>query len=241
MIKAGTLYLIPNTIGGSTDTVSPYVIETINKNKILHFAVEEVRSARRFLSLLGIKTAVSRNALQCVSTFYEIGKHSGQIQLNNCIDILLHGQNMGLLSEAGCPGIADPGAELVHLAHQNNINVTPLAGPSSIILALMASGLNGQQFAFHGYLPKERKERIQKLLKLEKAALTGATQIFIETPYRSQYILEDFVEHCNDNTRLCVASDLTLPSEFIKTKTVNNWKGHLPDIHKRPTVFLMGR
>ena len=157
------------------------------------------------------------------------------------LDPVYEGNDLGILSEAGCPCIADPGADLVSMAHQQNIEVVPLVGPSSILLALMGSGMNGQAFKFNGYLPKDRKLRIDAILKLEKEANKGVTQIFIEAPYRNQYLLEDIVENSNTNTKLCIATDLTLDSEMIITRPIGQWKKKLPSINKKPTVFLLGK
>ena len=146
------------------------------------------------------------------------------------------------MSEAGCPGVADPGAELVRLAHSKNIQVIPLVGPSSILLALMASGMNGQSFCFNGYLPKEQKERVNKLKELERLALkNNQTQLFIETPYRNNHMVDDVLANCNGETSFCIACDITLPTEFIYTKTINEWKKQKPDINKRPALFIIGR
>jgi 16S rRNA (cytidine1402-2'-O)-methyltransferase len=152
----------------------------------------------------------------------------------------IEGKNVGIISEAGCPAVADPGAQLVKLAHEKNIKVFPLVGPSSIILALMASGMNGQNFCFHGYLPIEKNERIKKLKLLEENAKRNKqTQIFIETPYRNNQLFEDILKTCNPDTRLCIATDLTLSTEFIITKTISKWKQTKPELHKRPAVFLL--
>ena len=170
-----------------------------------------------------------------------LNEHTEDKALPDLLKTLLAGKDVGLMSDAGCPGVADPGAKLVALAHQKGIRVVPLVGPSSILLALMASGLNGQQFAFLGYLPVDKTERNQKLKEIEKRAQThNETQIFIETPYRNQHMLEALLSTCHANTRLCIASQVSLADEFIVTKSISGWKQSAPpDLHKKPTVFLL--
>ena len=170
-----------------------------------------------------------------------LNEHTQDKDLAALIAPLLAGKNVGLMSDAGCPGVADPGAKLVALAHQKNIKVVPFVGPSSILLSLMASGLNGQQFAFLGYLPVDKQARNIKLKEIEKRSQThNETQIFIETPYRNQHMLEAILTSCNANTRLCIASQVSLPDELILTKRISEWKqSPLPDLHKKPTVFLL--
>ena len=151
------------------------------------------------------------------------------------------GKNIGVISDAGCPGVADPGADVVALAHQKNIKVVPLVGPSSILLSLMASGFNGQSFCFNGYLPKEKKDRVRKLKDLERMAIAQKqTQLFIETPYRNQHVLTDLLANCNPNSKLCIAVDITMASEQIVTKTIAEWKNTVIDLNKRPCIFLLG-
>jgi len=170
----------------------------------------------------------------------ELSEHTKADELDTLIAPLLAGKDVGLISEAGCPAVADPGANLVRLAHRKNVRVVPLVGPSSIMLALMASGMNGQRFAFHGYLPVDKAERKRKLQELEAASRSrDETQIFIETPYRNRQLLEAMVEACHGETELCVASDLTTPAERIETKTISQWKKALPQIDKQPAVFLL--
>ena len=169
-----------------------------------------------------------------------LDEHTPSDDLVTLLDPLLAGHDVGLLSEAGCPAVADPGAELVRLAHKNNIRIIPLVGPSSILLALMASGLNGQQFAFNGYLPIESNARISKIIELEKLSISrNQTQIFIEAPYRNQKLLEQLVKTCSDSTNLCIASHLTFSNEMVATRTVKEWNRSLPDINKIPTIFLL--
>jgi 16S rRNA (cytidine1402-2'-O)-methyltransferase len=231
---AGTLYLIPVTLGNSPlqNVIPAYALEILNR--LEHFIVEDLRSARRYLKKAGVTRAIDD------LSFYLMNEHTEQQDLEEPLAILSSGKDAGLLSEAGAPAIADPGSGLVALAHRNEIRVVPLAGPSSILMALMASGMNGQSFRFHGYLPVKKSLRLGSLRKIEKIATeTGETQIFMETPYRNMSLLEDIVSTCRDNTLLCVAADISLSSEMVKTKTVREWKGKLPDIHKRPAVFLL--
>ncbi len=236
MTPQGTLYLIPTTLGETAETadVLPMKINAVI-NLIDEYIVENEKSARQYLKKMGIKKPLQEIIL------HPLNQHTVAQEISGYLDNIANGKNIGIISEAGCPGIADPGAEVVALAHERNVPVVPLVGPSSILLALMASGFNGQSFTFHGYLPKERHERIKKLKELEKAAQRKQTQLFIETPYRNMHLLEDLVNSCNGNTRLCIACDITLPTEFIKTKRMAEWKKQLPDIHKKPTIFLIYR
>ncbi len=231
----GTLYLIPVTLGDDniTSVLPPDVVSIVQKLDV--FIVESEKSARHFLST--IKTLKPVREL----TLHLLNEHTNDKDVSALLKPLLAGQNVGLMSDAGCPGIADPGAKLVALAHQKNIKVIPFVGPSSILLSLMASGLNGQQFAFLGYLPVDKQARNLRLKEIEKRSLTHKeTQIFIETPYRNQHMLEAILSTCHPNTKLCVACDISLNTEMIATKTVANWKqSPLPDLHKRPTVFLL--
>lgn len=234
MEAKGCLYLIPTTLGESQiDTVIPSHVKEII-NTIDEYIVEDERSARRYLKKAGIIKDLAEIIL------HPLNKHTNTEEISSYLNNINNGKNIGIISEAGCPGVADPGAEMVKIAHQKNIRVVPLVGPSSILLALMASGFNGQNFTFNGYLPKEKGERIKKLKDLEKAIFQkNETQIFIETPFRNQNLLEDIVNICHPSTMLCIACDITLPSEFIQTKSVNEWKKKLPDINKRPAIFLI--
>ncbi len=231
----GTLYLIPVTLGGDNinQVLPPDVVSVAQKLET--FVVESEKSARQFLS--AIKTAKPVREL----TLNLLNEHTDDKTIPDLLKPLLAGQDVGLMSDAGCPAIADPGAKLVALAHQKGIRVVPLVGPSSILLSLMASGLNGQQFAFLGYLPVDKAQRIARLKEIEKRAQTHKeTQIFIETPYRNMHMLEAILSTCHANTRLCIASQVSLPDEFIVTKTINGWiQSALPDLHKKPTVFLL--
>ncbi|MBR6660126.1 MAG: SAM-dependent methyltransferase [Paludibacteraceae bacterium] len=229
------LYLIPNTLGEcETSNVLPAInIDIIRKIK--HFIVEDVRTARRFLKK--VDSNINIDELQ----FYTLNKHTSPNELSSYLEPLEKGFDMGVISEAGCPAIADPGAEVVKMAQTKNLKVVPLVGPSSILLGLMASGFNGQSFAFVGYLPIQGNERTQRIKQLEKRAKTeNQSQIFIETPYRNQKLLSEILSTCQGNTKLCIACDITLESEYIKTKSINEWKkSALPDLNKRPSIFIL--
>ncbi|MGQ0442933.1 MAG: SAM-dependent methyltransferase [Methylophilaceae bacterium] len=231
----GTLYLIPVTLGDDNlNKVLPQeVIATTQK--LDTFVVESEKTARHFLSMIKTAKPVRELALHLLN------EHTEDKDLPTLLSPLLAGKDVGLMSDAGCPGIADPGAKLVELAYQKNIRVIPLVGPSAILLSLMASGLNGQQFAFLGYLPVDKALRSQKLKEIEKRSLVQReTQIFIETPYRNQHMMEAILSTCQPSTRLCVACDISLITELIATKTVATWKkSTLPDLYKHPAVFLL--
>lgn len=198
------------------------------------YVAENEKSARGFIKLMA--SNVPQDKLQ-ISV---LNKYTKLEEIPTFLEPAMEGEHIGLLSEAGMPGIADPGADIVRLAHELGIRVVPVTGPSSILLALAASGLNGQQFAFHGYLPIEKHERKMKIRQLDKeSAKLNQTQIFIETPYRNLAMLNDLVQYCNPNTLLCIATDITLISEEIHTKTIGEWERDFPDIHKRPSVFLL--
>jgi 16S rRNA (cytidine1402-2'-O)-methyltransferase len=230
----GNLYLIPTPIGTApasfyTPLYLSELIQSIN-----YYIVENERTGRRHLLKMGIKTPIDD------LHFFVLNKHTQQKDIESFLEPALKGHSTGLLSEAGLPGIADPGASITKLAHQKNIRVIPVTGPSSIFLALMASGLNGQNFAFSGYLPINKKEKIKTIRKLEKTSVSeNQTQIFIEAPYRNNQLLEDLINSCHPETLLCIAANITMDSEFIATKTIGNWKKQLPDLHKRPAVFLL--
>jgi 16S rRNA (cytidine1402-2'-O)-methyltransferase len=238
-VKLGTLYLIPVTLGDDDiaallpKSLPPEVIVTAQK--LEHFVVETEKPARQFLS--AIKTAKPVREL----SLSLLNEHTQDKDLAALLTPLLAGHDVGLMSDAGCPGVADPGAKLVELAHKKGIKVVPFVGPSSILLSLMASGLNGQCFAFLGYLPVDKVVRISKLKEIEKRAQTHKeTQIFIETPYRNMQMLEAILSTCNANTRLCIACHVSLSDEFIYTKRISEWKQSiLPELNKKPTVFLI--
>ena len=232
----GKLYLIPSLLGESpvSRALPAFNIQIIAKLK--YFIVEEIRTARRFL-----KKVNPESDFETLSFFIN-NEHSSEQELISFIEPLLNGEDMGLLSEAGTPCLADPGAGIVSLASQHDIRVIPLVGPSSILLSLIASGFNGQNFAFHGYLPIDNTGRRKKIRELEKSVYSDdQTQIFIETPYRNTQLFHSITETCSDHTLLCLATNLTMESESIVVKSVRNWKGNKPDIHKKPTVFLLYR
>lgn len=229
------LYLIPTLLGDtSNELASPAGHHAIVSN-LENFIVENIRTARRFLKQAGYTTP-----FEDVS-FLLLNKHTKSEESMTYLNAALAGKDIGLLSEAGCPCIADPGQLIAARAHELGIEVRPLTGPSSIILALMASGLNGQAFCFHGYLPIHQNLRIKKIKDLEKASQeTGATQIFMETPFRNMQLLDDILKNCHPNTRLCIAADLTLPSQYIRTHPISRWRSmQNPNLHKRPAVFLI--
>ncbi len=232
---SGTLYLIPNSLGEcNLENVLPSVnFEIIRKLK--HFIVEDIRTARRFLKK--VDKEINIDELQ----FYTLNKHTSPEEISSYLSPLRTGSDAGIISEAGCPAIADPGAEIVRIAQAQNYRVVPLVGPSSILLALMASGFNGQSFAFAGYLPIQGNERIQAIKQLEKRAQhEKQSQLFIETPYRNMKMLEDILNICQPKTQLCIACDITLETEYIKAKSIAEWKKEkLPDLNKRPCIFLM--
>lgn len=231
----GKLYLIPSLLFPETEK---QVLPNYNHEVILatkHFLVENERTARRFIS--GLHLGLKIEDLH----FYRLDKDTQTSDIEHVFQLIEKGENIGVISEAGCPGVADPGSLAVALAHQKDIDVVPLVGPSSILLSLMASGFNGQSFVFHGYLPIEKNERVLMIKKLEKEAVSKKqTQIFIETPYRNSSIFADLLIFCQPNTLLCVACDITSPEQFIKTLPISKWKKMNPDLNKRPTVFLLG-
>lgn len=230
----GTLYLIPSPLGDSPlDAILPPNTLALIR-RLDTFVVEHAKTARAFLKQAG--TALPLQQL----TLLELNEHTKGSELDALLAPLLTGKDVGLISEAGAPAVADPGANLARLAHRKGIRVVPMVGPSAILLALMASGLNGQRFAFHGYLPVDKAERAKKLKELEALSRSrDETQIFIETPYRNMPLLEAIGHSCAPATLLCVATDLTLETEWIATRPVGEWKKHLPEIAKRPTVFLL--
>lgn len=234
-MAAGTLYLIPVPLGPGLpqDSLHPGVLATLHP--LRHFVVEQAKTARAFLKAAG--TALPLQELQLA----ELNEHTRTEALNQLLEPLRAGHDVGLLSEAGCPAVADPGANLVALAQQENIRVVPLIGPSSLLLALMASGLNGQRFSFQGYLPAKDVDRSKALRELEaESRKRQQTQLFIETPYRNRAMFDAILQYCQGKTRLCVATDLTLPGESILTRTIAQWKKQTPpDIERRPTVFLL--
>lgn len=236
MESKGRLYLIPAPLGeNATHTLPRYVIDILHRLDV--FIAERAKTARRFIK--ETKPAKPFSEL----TFYEIGKHTPPEERARFLEDAEQGKDIGLLSEAGCPGVADPGAFVVQTAHQRGIAVVPLVGPSSILLGLMASGLNGQDFCFHGYLPPRRPELDKELKFLEQRVFKhGQTQIFIETPYRNMALIETAINVLSPDMLFCIAADLTLPTEYIRTLAVRDWrKEKIPGLHKHPAVFLLGK
>lgn len=230
------LYLVPNVLSeGSWQNVLPSVVFPV-LTETRHFIVENVRTARRFMKQVNSEINID----EC--TFYEINKRTKYAEIPSFLTPVSEGFDVAVISEAGCPGVADPGAEVVKIAHQKGIQVVPLVGPSSILLALMASGFNGQEFAFKGYLPVKPAERTKEIAVLEKRVNTqGQTQIFIETPYRNNQLIADLLRTCAPDTLLCIAANLTGENEMVATKTIKQWKTALPNLHKQPAIFLIGK
>ncbi|NEW78766.1 MAG: SAM-dependent methyltransferase [Gelidibacter sp.] len=232
--KRGFLYLIPTTLGDNEPMeVLPVLVKEMIE-KLDCFIVENEKTARKFIK------RIAPGKSQPSLTIFSLDKYADKLEVSTYLDVCSKGISVGLLSEAGVPAIADPGAEIVKLAHQKNIRVIPLVGPSSIILAMMASGFNGQNFAFNGYLPidaSERRESIKSLEKLSKDK--NQSQIFIETPYRNEKLFIDLKSTLNPSTKLCVACDITLAGEYIKTLEIKDWKNEHPDLQKRPTIFII--
>ena len=230
----GKLYLIPTTLGESDpmDVLPQTVKRAIDF--IDHYIVENEKTARRFIK------AVNTQKVQAELKISLLNKHTEVSEHNAMIKPCLEGINVGLMSEAGCPGVADPGAVIVKIAHEKGIQVVPLVGPSSILLAMMASGMNGQSFAFNGYLPIDKSDKKSALKNFEKMSSDkNQSQIFIETPYRNNKLLEDILSALQPNTHLCIAADITLPTEYIKTLRVADWKKTKVDLHNRPTIFII--
>ena len=228
------LYLIPVTLG---DTPVGNVLPQYNSEIIAgirHFIVEDVRSARRFLRSVDAQFDIDG------SQFFELNKHTSPADISGFLAPLHDGKPMGVISEAGCPAVADPGADVVAIAQRKGLKVVPLVGPSSIILSVMASGFNGQSFAFHGYLPIKPDERAKKLRQLEQRVYNeDQTQLFIETPYRNGKMVEDILKNCRPQTKLCIAANLTCEGEYVRTRTVKDWKNRVPDLSKIPCIFLI--
>ncbi|OGT30173.1 MAG: SAM-dependent methyltransferase [Gallionellales bacterium RIFOXYD2_FULL_52_7] len=233
--KTGTLYLIPCTLGETpAEQVLPQHVINIARS-LQYYVVEQLKTARQFLSALK-----HEHPIQSLH-FETLNEHPAPTELAALLTPLLAGHDVGIISEAGCPGIADPGAALVELAHRNGIRVIPLVGPSSILLALMASGMNGQCFAFHGYLPINDADRSKTIAQLEaESASRRQTQLFIETPYRNDKLFQALIAKCQPRTLLCVATDVSLASEQIQTRTIQQWKSQpAPQLNKRPSLFLL--
>jgi 16S rRNA (cytidine1402-2'-O)-methyltransferase len=232
--KLGKLYLIPTTLGECNPLeVLPITVKRIIENTNT-FIVENEKTTRRF-----IKSIAPEKSQPSLNLFL-LNKHTEPQDVPSFLDPCLAGEDVGLISEAGCPAVADPGADIVRIAHEKNIQVVPLVGPSSILMAVMSSGMTGQSFAFNGYLPIDKAERKKELLRLERLSHEqNQSQLFIETPYRNNAMMEDICKTLQEQTLVCIACDITLSSEFIKTKTVKDWKKNSADLHKRPALFII--
>ena len=233
-LVVGRLFLIPTALGDNAPLeVMPISIKG-NIERIDHYIVENEKTARHFIK------RVSPGKAQPALQMQPLNKFTKPEEIPTFLDPIIHGFDIGLLSEAGCPGIADPGAEVIRIAHQKRIQVIPLVGPSSILMVMMSSGMNGQNFAFNGYLPMDKDQRRSKLKELERLSReTGQSQIFMETPYRNNKLLKDLIRILHKSTRLCIACDITLPTEFIQTKIIHEWGEIVPDLDKRPTIFVI--
>ncbi len=232
----GSIYMIPTTLGGeTTNDIIPNDVkqQTI---ELRHFIVENIKSARRYLRKIDRSFPIDD------STFYIVNKKTQLPEIRTFLKDALEGNSMGVISEAGCPGVADPGAAVINLAHEYGLRVRPLVGPSSILLTLMGSGFSGQEFTFHGYLAKDRKDRIRQLKDFEADSYrSGFTHLFMDTPFRNMNVLEDLLNELSDTTQLCIASNLTLPSEDIRTMSVSDWREKAYDLAKKPTMFAIGK
>ena len=229
----GNLYLIPNTLGEDNFSfILPDEVKSVIES-LDYFIVENERTTRAYIKRL-LPDKIQKDIHVEI-----IDKHTDPLDLPGFLKPIENGKNAGIISEAGVPCIADPGAEIVSIAHRKGLKVIPLVGPSSILLALMASGFNGQQFAFRGYLPFDQQIRKRVFQAMNKDIKDGITQIFMETPYRNNKLLDELLKIMHPETKLCIACDITLENEYIRTKTIANWVGSLPDLHKRPTIFLI--
>lgn len=227
--------MLPTLLGG--EQASEVIPEEVLKQTVSlrYFIVENIKTARRYLRKIDRSFPIDD------STFFVLNKKTDQSELMSFLNPALKGEHIGVMSEAGCPGVADPGANIAALAHSKGIQVKPLVGPSSILLTVMGSGFSGQEFAFHGYLPKDRKDRVRKLRDFEMSSKrTGATQLFMDTPFRNMNVLEDLLNELGDDTQLCIACNLTLPDERIQTMSVLDWRSNAFDLSKKPTMFAIG-
>ena len=231
----GTLYLLPVPLAQEAEhkSYTPYLAQVLMG--LREFVVENEKTARRFIKQAGLDIP------QQDLTMHDYGKHArDKVDYNVILQPAILGQDMGLMSDAGCPGVADPGALIVAAAHKRGIRVVPLVGPSSLLLALMASGFSGQRFAFHGYLPIDKQARTAKVKELEyQSKKEDQTQLFIETPFRNNAMLEELLKSCKEETKLCIACNLTAPDEYIRSDSIKNWKKMKPDLHKKPAIFLL--
>ena len=232
----GTIFLLPTALSNRNPNfyLPPYYAQLVLEIK--HYAVENVRTARRFLRKIQPQTDING------SEFFLLDKKSNREDALKALKPVQDGYDLIIMSEAGAPGIADPGALLVQLAHERNIKVVPLVGASSIVMAMMASGLNGQSFAFSGYLPIKKPERIKRIKELSQRALReNQAQIFMETPYRNNHLLDDILQHADKSLKLCIAANITAEDEFIRTQSIKAWQHEKPDLHKIPTIFILGK
>jgi len=234
-MKKGVLYLIPSTLGGeSTSDIIPEDVKN-SAIQLRHFIVEDLKSARRYLRKLDRTFPID----DC--TFHILNKSTDPAVVASYLRVAANGENIGLMSDAGCPGVADPGAVAVGIAHKKGIRVQPFVGPSSILLALMGSGFSGQQFTFHGYLPKDRKDRIRTLKRYESdTRQTGYTHLFMDTPFRNMNVLDDLLNELSDATLLCIACNISHPDESIRTLSIKDWRENAYDLAKKPTIFAIG-
>lgn len=235
-MKRGNIYLVPTALGSNQPgDFLPAVVHSV-LGRVDHFVVEDEKSARRFLRSIGMKRPFEEISMRVLN------EHSVQDQIYSLLEPALRGEDMCVMCDAGCPGVADPGSDLVRMAHENKVKVIPMPGPSSVLQALMASGLNGQSFAFNGYLPRQRKDRIRKLKQLEQLAISpGQSQLFMDTPYRNAHVLEDLLEQLKPGTSLCVACNINQPDEFIRTMSISEWKTQTPSLDKQPCIFIVGK
>jgi len=230
---SGRIYLIPVTLGGDDFLkVIPEKVLSLTR-QLRFFIVEDIRTARRFLRLIDKEFPIND------TVFFELNEHTGDSDIAHYLEPAIKGSDMGIMSEAGMPGIADPGARIIALAHQKKITISPLSGPSSILMALISSGLNGQNFTFNGYLPVKPVEKLAKIKDLEKKSREGFAQIFMETPYRNQKMFESLISACDNNSMLCIAADITLASESIRTMKISEWKKNIPALNDKLVVFVL--
>jgi 16S rRNA (cytidine1402-2'-O)-methyltransferase len=232
-MAAGKIFLIPVTLGDEDyRKVIPEKVLAVTRSLRL-FAVEDLRSSRRYLRLIDKDFPIDE------TIFFELNEHTNESEIGQYLEPVMKGSDMGIMSEAGLPGIADPGAKLISIAHRKKIRVIPLVGPSSILLAIISSGLNGQNFTFNGYLPVKPAERASRLRELEKKSRDGYAQIFMETPYRNQRMMDSILSECSNETLLCIAMDITLPDENIRTMTISEWKKNQQSLNDRLVVFII--
>jgi 16S rRNA (cytidine1402-2'-O)-methyltransferase len=228
------IYLIPSPLGDAPFSRTMPEEIRLRVKTLRHFIVEDLRTARRYLKVIDRDFPIDD------LKFYELNEHTRKDELEAFIKPALEGNDMGIISDAGCPGVADPGADVIRLAHHYRLRVYPLVGPSSILLSLMASGFNGQNFAFNGYIPVKKGERQRRIRQLEARSIQeNQTQIFIEAPYRNMHLFQDIIDTCDAHTMLCVACDITLDSQYIVSLPIEKWKKENPDLHKRPAIFLI--